>query len=186
MFASHWRRHIAAVSAAAFGTSYALRESKHAEMASAVAKPLPAIPASPGAPPPPPYFRRSEIATHTTKEDRVWVTYKEGVYDITDFVLSHPGGGDKIMLAAGKAIDPFWRIYQAHLNSPLAMSLLGGFRIGSLDPTEPPTVVDSEDPYAADPDRHPGLIYHNNKPCNAELPAELMMQVQTQTDTRHR
>ena len=30
-------------------------------------------------------------------------------------------------------------------------------------------------PYGKDPERHPGLIFHNCKPCNAELPAELMM-----------
>ena len=47
----------------------------------------------------------------------MWVTYKEGVYDITDFVRSHPGGRDKIMLAAGGAIDPFWRIYQVRAYS---------------------------------------------------------------------
>lgn len=33
---------------------------------------------------------------------------QDGVYDITKFVANHPGGKDKIMLAAGKAIDPFW------------------------------------------------------------------------------
>ena len=80
------------------------------------------------------------------------------------------------MLAAGKAIDPFWRIYQAHLSSGLATDLLRDMRVGSLDPLEPPTAVDNSDPYAADPNRHPGLVYHNNKPCNAELPPALVMQ----------
>ena len=70
----------------------------------------------------------------------MWVSYKEGVYDITDFILSHPGGVSKIMLAAGKAIDPFWRVYQQHENSKLPRQLLAGMRIGSLDPTEPPLV----------------------------------------------
>eukprot|EP00959_Pyramimonas_sp_CCMP1952_P156854 3280426-Pyramimonas_sp.AAC.1 len=38
---------------------------------------------------------------------------KDSVYDITDFIIDHPGGS-RIMLAAGKAIDPFWRLYQMH------------------------------------------------------------------------
>ena len=34
----------------------------------------------------------------------------------TEFVANHPGGSDKIMMAAGKAIDPFWNLYRQHLN----------------------------------------------------------------------
>lgn len=30
------------------------------------------------------------------------------MYDITDFIPNHPGGSEKIMLAAGKSIDAFW------------------------------------------------------------------------------
>ena len=40
------------------------------------------------------------------------MTYKDGVYDITEFIESHPGGASKILLAAGKAIDPYWNIFQ--------------------------------------------------------------------------
>jgi len=124
----------------------------------------------------PRYFTRAEVARHASPEDRIWVTYKTGVYDITDFVANHPGGTDKIMLAAGKAIDPFWRIYQQHLNSRWPMEHLKGMQVGELDPSEAPTEVDAGDPYAMDPERHPGLIFHNNKPSNAELPPALVMQ----------
>lgn len=41
------------------------------------------------------------------------VTYKNGVYDVTDFVASHPGG-DKIFLAAGKSLEPFFELYGIH------------------------------------------------------------------------
>ena len=44
----------------------------------------------------------------------IWVTYKDGVYDVTQFVEQHPGGLARIMLAAGGAIDPFWAMYQQH------------------------------------------------------------------------
>jgi sulfite oxidase len=122
------------------------------------------------------FFTRAEIATHKTREKRVWVTYKEGVYDITDFIDNHPGGKAKIMLAAGSAIDPFWRVYQQHLNSNLPQELLATMKVGVLDPSEKPTEVDMSDPYSHDPSRHPGLKFHNTKPCNAELPPALQMQ----------
>jgi hypothetical protein len=33
-----------------------------------------------------PEFTAEEVAQHRTPKDRVWVTYKDGVYDVTDFV----------------------------------------------------------------------------------------------------
>lgn len=39
-----------------------------------------------------PIYTREEVAKHRTPQDRVWVTFKDGVYDITDFVEMHPGG----------------------------------------------------------------------------------------------
>lgn len=121
-----------------------------------------------------PIFSQEEVAKHTTEETGIWVSYKDGVYDITDFIANHPGGKDKIMLAAGKAIDPFWRIYQQHTSRGNALTQLASLRIGDLK--DPPLPAQQGDcPYDCDPDRHPGLIFHNNKPCNAELPAELMM-----------
>ena len=98
-------------------------------------------------------YTRAEVAMHGTLEKRIWVTYEEGVYDITDFIVSHPGGVGKIMLAAGKAIDPFWRIYQQHTNSKLPKQLLSEMRIGTLDPNEPAVEVDENDPYANEPVR---------------------------------
>ena len=43
----------------------------------------------------------------------IWVTYRSGVYDVTNFVKSHPGG-ERILLAAGSSVDPFWAMYAAH------------------------------------------------------------------------
>ena len=59
------------------------------------------------------------------------MTYKDGVYDVTDFLEMHPGGASRLMLAAGGAIDPFWAMYQQHQNDEIR-SLLEGYRIGSL------------------------------------------------------
>lgn len=56
------------------------------------------------------------------------MTYKDGVYDITDFVEGHPGG-DVIMMAAGNAIDPFWNLYAVH-KQPEILKILETYRIG--------------------------------------------------------
>lgn len=120
-----------------------------------------------------PRYSSKEVAEHSSVEKGIWVSYKDGVYDITQFVANHPGGKDKIMLAAGKAIDPFWRIYQQHTGRGNAVELLESMRIGDL--SDPPTADSTSCPYNTDPERHPALIFHNNKPCNAELPAELML-----------
>lgn len=56
------------------------------------------------------------------------MTYGIGVYDITKFIPQHPGS-DKVMLAAGAAIDPFWHTYQQH-NTTEILNLLETYRIG--------------------------------------------------------
>jgi hypothetical protein len=33
-----------------------------------------------------PFYRLTEVARHKTPESLVWVTYRDGVYDVTDFV----------------------------------------------------------------------------------------------------
>ena len=35
------------------------------------------------------------------------------MYDVTTFVANHPGG-DRILLAAGGPLEPFWALYAAH------------------------------------------------------------------------
>lgn len=102
-----------------------------------------------------PKFSRAEVAKHKTVETGIWVIYKNGVYDITEFVEQHPGGLEKIMLAAGSNIDPFWRMYQQH-NVPHIREILEMYRIGDLVESdirkEEPV---GDDPYANDPERLP-------------------------------
>jgi sulfite oxidase len=75
-----------------------------------------------------PVYALADVAQHATKDDRIWVTYGQGVYDITDFVEEHPGG-DKILMAAGGSLEPFWLLYAVHKN-PHVFALLEQFRIG--------------------------------------------------------
>lgn len=46
-------------------------------------------------------------------------------------VDQHPGGGARIMLAAGGAIDPFWGMYAQH-KTPEVHKILETYRIGDL------------------------------------------------------
>jgi sulfite oxidase len=55
-----------------------------------------------------PEFRRADVQREARENKKVWVTYKDGVYDLTKFAKNHPGGSDKLLMAAGGPIEPFW------------------------------------------------------------------------------
>lgn len=59
-------------------------------------------------------YTREEVSKHDSVEKRIWVTYKNGVYDITDFVPNHPGS-TQILMAAGGSMEPFWKLYAFHV-----------------------------------------------------------------------
>jgi len=127
-----------------------------------------------------PLFTRADVVAHASRDDGVWVTYKDGVYDVSAFLDSHPGGAARLLLAAGGAIDPFWAMYAQHQTEAVA-GLLEQYRIGSLDPAD---VAQSKagaaspgDPYAADPPRHPALRVVTGRPFNGETPPTLLADV---------
>lgn len=78
-----------------------------------------------------PTYTKKEVMDHYNSESRVWVCYKDGVYDITDFIKRHPGGEAKIMMAAGGSLEPFWSMYSFHVDNSV-IDLLQQFRIGNL------------------------------------------------------
>jgi sulfite oxidase len=124
-----------------------------------------------------PIFTSEQVNKHKTKAEGIWMSYQGSVYDLTDFVDGHPGG-EKILLAAGGAIEPFWRVYKNH-DKQSVRDILQSKLIGRLDASSAlavqQTEKDSNCPYANDPDRHPALKVHSAKPCNAEVPQALMM-----------
>lgn len=126
---------------------------------------------------PPIIFRKNELDKHKSEGNRILVTYRDGVYDITDFIPNHPGGKEKIMLAAGSSIEPFWRVYQQHYNSPYALKLLETYRVGTLHPddlNETEGNIDDMDPYKDDPKISAILKFHQRKPFNAEPPRSII------------
>ena len=82
-----------------------------------------------------PVFTSEEVEEHNSPEKGIWVTYKGQVYDITEFIASHPGGPSKIVLAAGGSLEPFWALYAVH-NNQHVLDILEEYRIGSLKEDE--------------------------------------------------
>jgi sulfite oxidase len=123
-----------------------------------------------------PNYSLDEVSKHKAKETRIWVTYGDGVYDITDFIEQHPGGGDKIILAAGGSLEPFWAVFAAH-NTDEVRHILEEWRIGNISPEDrgkTQTKSHKEGPYANDPQRIPILKINTKEPFNAETPTVLL------------
>ena len=81
-----------------------------------------------------PVYSLEEVAKHNKPETRMWVIFKGEVYDITDFAEGHPGGKEKISLAAGGDVEDFWFLYPIHYNNAAVRDVLDQYRIGKLDP----------------------------------------------------
>ncbi|KAL3320541.1 hypothetical protein Ciccas_000773 [Cichlidogyrus casuarinus] len=118
-------------------------------------------------------YTQAEVAQHNSPEKGVWVMYGSKVYDVTSFVEHHPGG-DKILLGAGKRIEPFWSLYAFH-KTPEVFAILEKYYIGEVELTTVDKKLDNSNPYANDPERHPALIINIETPFNAEMPTELLV-----------
>ena len=120
-----------------------------------------------------PMYSKEEVSKHTSKATGIWVTYKDGVYDVSQWVDIHPGGSSRLMLAAGGPIDPFWAMYAQH-NTEQVKEILEEYRIGNLEGGAAPV----GDPYENEPkDRHPSLLVRSTAPMNAETPLELLSEI---------
>jgi len=138
-----------------------------------------------------PVYSAADVAKHHRLAEEggsgVWVSFRGGVYDVSEFVAIHPGGR-KLLLAAGGAIDPFWALYAEHLKAP-TFALLEEMRIGNLRAEDryqaatnstasaTSTGADISDlgPYTSEPTRSPVLIPHTERPYNAEPPLTLLL-----------
>lgn len=75
-----------------------------------------------------------DVAAHASRDTGVWVTYKSGVYDVSEFLDQHPGGAKRLMLAAGGSILPFWKQLTIH-DKDEVRRILELYRIGNLQGT---------------------------------------------------
>ncbi|XP_032528940.2 sulfite oxidase [Danaus plexippus] len=113
-----------------------------------------------------PTYRAEEVSQHNN-ERSFWVTYKQGVYDVTSFLPSHPGG-EQIYNAAGLSVEPFWNVYGMHKTKEI-YELLESYRIGNLHEDD---LVDHSDDemWAKEPFRDKRLCVKTARPFNAETP----------------
>lgn len=130
-------------------------------------------------------IRLQEVKQHGQEAAAKWVTHGTRVFDITDWILSHPGG-EVILRAAGGAVDPYWNIFTIHKREEV-YDILEQFYIGDIDPRD---LVNGKipaenihDPFVHDPKRDKRLVVHSERPCNAETPAEELKSFVTPNET---
>jgi sulfite oxidase len=107
-------------------------------------------------------YTPEEVARHNGGENGTWVTYKEGVYDITPFIDQHPGG-DLFGSVAGKSIDADWEALPFHVER--ALKILEEHRVGRLKGQQQ---QQNNDPYVDQPTVSPDLTVRTDKPLNAD------------------
>ncbi|CAM9489195.1 unnamed protein product [Choristocarpus tenellus] len=74
-----------------------------------------------------------EVAKHNSAKS-AWVVVDDKVYDITDFVKSHPGGSEVVLLMAGRDATDAFASYHPFTDKPRKM--LPKFEIGTLTTRE--------------------------------------------------
>lgn len=80
-------------------------------------------------------YTLTEVKKHTGS-DSLWVTYKGGVYDVTQYLTCHPGGKDLLMAQGGKDLEAIWDNYAIHKNNKKAEPMLNAMRIGKMSPRD--------------------------------------------------
>lgn len=111
-----------------------------------------------------PTFTSAEVESHNT-EKSCYITLGRNVYDVTDFLDAHPGGGDLILEYGGKDTTEILKDEISHEHSDAAYEILDEYHIGFVGEATPgktttviETVTETED----------GPIYANTGMSRAE------------------
>ncbi|KAK3944527.1 hypothetical protein QBC46DRAFT_374562 [Diplogelasinospora grovesii] len=78
-----------------------------------------------------PTFTTAEVKSHNTAKS-CYVTIGRNVYDVTDFLDSHPGGSDLVLEYAGKDIADILKDEASHTHSETAYEVLDESLVGFL------------------------------------------------------
>lgn len=78
-----------------------------------------------------PTFTPAEVESHNTAKS-CYVTIGRNVYDVTEFVEDHPGGGDLILDQAGKDVAEIMEDEISHAHTEAAYEILMDYHIGFL------------------------------------------------------
>ena len=80
----------------------------------------------------PKIYSLDDVSKHNSMENGLWVSYENGVYDLTHFPNKHVGGPSYIELVAGGRLEPFWKSFDFHSKCNDTLQLLEKYRIGDL------------------------------------------------------
>ncbi|RFU27719.1 hypothetical protein B7463_g8627, partial [Scytalidium lignicola] len=78
-----------------------------------------------------PSFTQADVASHSTAQS-CYVTLGNRVFDVTDFVESHPGGGDLVLEYGGKDVTEILKDQDSHFHSEAAYEILEDSLVGFL------------------------------------------------------
>ncbi|KAG5932359.1 hypothetical protein E4U53_001370 [Claviceps sorghi] len=76
-----------------------------------------------------PTFTRAQVESHNSASS-CYVTIGSKVYDVTDFVDDHPGGGSLVLEYAGKDVQDILKDSTSHLHSDAAYEVLDDSLVG--------------------------------------------------------
>jgi cytochrome b involved in lipid metabolism len=72
------------------------------------------------------YFTLEEVRKHNKKED-CWIIIKNMIYNVTEFLSIHPGGGSIIMTVAGEdATEYFNELHRAEILEEIGQKYMIG------------------------------------------------------------
>jgi len=131
-----------------------------------------------------PVFTRAQVAANDGMSGKpMWMTYRNGVYDVTEFHRIHPGG-NLIMQAAGSDVSTFWDVWAYHHHAPKVGAYLEELRIGAVIKEEwekerEETIEKKEklqdDPYETEPVRDINVqTIFTERPYCSETPNEVL------------
>lgn len=80
-----------------------------------------------------PTFTRDDVESHASSND-CFVTIGDNVYDVTDFLDSHPGGPELVLEYAGKDIAAILKDEVSHTHTEAAYEILEESLVGFLVP----------------------------------------------------
>lgn len=80
-----------------------------------------------------PTFTAAEVEAHNSAKS-CYITIGNKVYDVTEFVEDHPGGGDLILDFAGKDVEEVMKDEISHEHSDAAYEILLDYQVGFLSP----------------------------------------------------
>jgi 4-hydroxysphinganine ceramide fatty acyl 2-hydroxylase len=78
-----------------------------------------------------PTFLQAEVAAHNTAKS-CYVTLGNRVFDVTDFIDSHPGGGELVLEYGGKDITTILKDEASHTHSEAAYEVLDDSLVGFM------------------------------------------------------